>query len=48
MPVDSDRWYQNQIDLGNLPDENGYYHYIPNENEPTEKDWSTIERNIYE
>ena len=38
MPVDRDRWYQNQIDLGILPDENGYYYYIPNKDEPTEEE----------
>ena len=27
MPVNPEKWYQEQVDKGLLPDENGYYHW---------------------
>lgn len=29
--IEYDSWYQKQIDMGNLPDEDGYYHWPPKE-----------------
>ena len=46
MPVDRDRWYQNQIDLGNLPDENGYYHYTLNENKSIKEELNSLTAKI--
>lgn len=46
MPVDFDRWYKNQIDLGNLPDENGYYHYMLNENESIKEELNSLTAKI--
>lgn len=31
MPVDYNSWRQSMIDAGLLPDENGWYYYIVNE-----------------
>ena len=29
MPTDPKKWSEEQIELGRIPDENGYYHYTP-------------------
>lgn len=33
MPTNYKSWYQHQVDSGILPDENGRYHYVLDENE---------------
>ena len=33
MPINYKSWYQRQVDSGILHDEDGYYHYVLDENE---------------